>query len=81
MGDGPVTRRARLLASARTRIAELRRRVRLLGALLIAIVGLGLIVAGVADVFPPAGKISAGIALLLLVTFDPAQVRKLTWPR
>jgi hypothetical protein len=55
--------------------------VRLLGALLIAIVGLGLIVAGVADVFPPAGKISAGIALLLLVTFDPAQVRKLTWPR
>jgi hypothetical protein len=49
--------------------------------LAIALLAVGLIVAGIAMIFAPAGYIAAGLALLAILTFNPATVRKLTWPR
>lgn len=45
------------------------------------VVALGCIVGGLALIYPPAGLIATGVAILLAVTFDPASVRRVTWPR
>lgn len=47
----------------------------------LAVVALACIVGGIALIFPPAGMIATGVALLAALTFDPTAVRKLTWPR
>jgi hypothetical protein len=62
-------------------LRELRRRGPALFTLLIALAGLALIVVGIALIFLPAGLIATGLALFAGLTFDPAGVRKLTWPR
>jgi hypothetical protein len=58
-----------------------RRSIRPLLALAIALVGLLCVVAGVALIYPPAGLVVAGLAILASLTFDPAAARRLTWPR
>jgi hypothetical protein len=63
---------------ARAAVAAGARRVLVL---LTVFAGLGLIVAGIALIFVPAGLIATGLALFAALTFDPASVRKLTWPR
>jgi hypothetical protein len=50
-------------------------------ALILLVVSLALIVGGIALIYPPAGLIAAGLALLAGLTFDPAAARRLTWPR
>jgi hypothetical protein len=42
---------------------------------------LALIVIGIGLVFVPAGMVAAGLALLAMLTFDPAKVGRVTWPR
>jgi hypothetical protein len=49
--------------------------------LVLGLAAVALIVAGIAMIFLPAGFIAGGIALLGILTFNPATVRKLTWPR
>jgi len=61
--------------------AWLRRRGGLLLTLLVVLAGLVLIVVGIAMVYLPAGLIACGLALFAGLTFDPAAVRRLTWPR
>jgi hypothetical protein len=62
-------------------LAWLRRRGGVALTLLVAAAGLVLVVVGVALIFLPAGLIATGLALFAALTFDPAAVRKLTWPR
>lgn len=54
---------------------------RLLAFVALALAGLGLIVVGIALVYPPAGLIALGLALFAGLTFDPAAARRVTWPR
>jgi hypothetical protein len=44
-------------------------------------VGIGSIVAGLALVHPAAGLVAFGVATLGALTFDPAEARRLRWPR
>lgn len=48
-------------------------------ALLLA--GVGSIVAGLALWHPSAGLVALGVAILAGLTFDPAEIRRLRWPR
>jgi hypothetical protein len=68
-----------------TRLRRLRgwlgTRGRTLFALLVAAIALTLIVVGIAQIFLPAGLIATGVSLFAGLFFDPAAVRKLTWPR
>lgn len=50
-------------------------------ALALAILAMVLIVGGIFLIYPPAGMVAAGLALLGLLTFDPSHARRLTWPR
>ena len=61
--------------------AWLRPRRGLLLTLFVAITGLALVVLGIALIYPPAGLIACGLALIAGLTFDPAAARRLTWPR
>jgi hypothetical protein len=55
--------------------------VRRIAALLVPVTGLGLVVIGIFLVYPPAGVIAAGLAILGASTFDPARAARITWPR
>jgi hypothetical protein len=55
--------------------------VRRRAALAVVVVAMVLIVGGIGLVFVPAGMVAAGVAMFALLTFDPANARKLTWPR
>jgi hypothetical protein len=72
-----------LAARLATRGLTRRLRARLPRALmvLLALLAVALIDAGIASIFPPAGLIAAGVSLLGILTFNPAHVRKVTWPR
>ena len=78
-----VTRPTRVRTSRGpvARMAALRRQLR--GAAILAVAGtsVGMILTGIWMVFVPAGLIATGITFLAALTFDPAAVRKLTWPR
>lgn len=54
---------------------------RLLATVASAFVALALIVVGIALIYPPAGMVAAGVALLALLTFNPNKVGRVTWPR
>jgi hypothetical protein len=57
-------------------------RLRQLAAIAGALAGVVLIVAGVALLFgAPVGLVLTGVALLLVLTFDPSKTSRLTWPR
>lgn len=47
----------------------------------VTLAALGCIVAGIALIYPPAGLIATGVALIAALTFDPSAARKVTWPR
>lgn len=49
--------------------------------LALGLAAVALIVAGISMIFLPAGLIASGLALFGILTFNPATVRKLTWPR
>jgi len=70
---------ARLLGAIRRRLlaAPWRRLVTVAG-LLAALV---LVVAGIAQIYAPAGLIAAGLGLFALLTFDLAKAGRLTWPK
>jgi hypothetical protein len=74
---GAATLTGAVRAAARFAGAHLQRTL----LVLLAIAGISLVVVGVALVFAPAGLVIAGLALLALVTFDPARAGRLTWPR
>lgn len=50
-------------------------------ALAAAALGGCLVVLGIALWYLPAGVAAAGAAVLAAVTFDPARVGRITWPR
>lgn len=56
-------------------------RARRLAALAALALAIALIVGGIALVFVPAGMVVAGLVLLGILTFDPANARRVTWPR
>lgn len=62
-----------------------RRAARVLSRSTIAVVsilfGIALVIIGIAMVYLPAAVIATGLTIVGAVTFDPAAVRKLTWPR
>jgi hypothetical protein len=70
-------------ATARSRVVlrTLGRRTPPLASALLGLLAVGSIVAGIAMIFVPAGFIAGGLALLGILTFNPATVRKITWPR
>jgi hypothetical protein len=74
---GSTLARRRLNATRTT----LRRRLPPLVMVTLALLALALVVVVVAMIFVPAGLIVAGLALLGILTFNPATVRKITWPR
>jgi hypothetical protein len=73
------------LLAARRRLASiaggLGRSARKLVLLMAVLLALGLVVAGVALIYAPAGLVVAGILLMAVVTFDPGSARRITWPR
>jgi hypothetical protein len=72
---------SRIRAAAHRLRGWLRRHAARALTLVVAMAGLSLIVAGIALIYLPAGFIATGLALFAGLMFDPAAVRKLTWPR
>lgn len=59
----------------------LRRRARALVTMALAIIAVALVVFGLSLIYPPAGFIAAGLAVLAILTFNPTAAGRLTWPR
>jgi len=62
-------------------VSWLRRRWRVLVAGAAALASLVTLVVGIWLIYTPAGLIATGIAGFAVLTFDPAQARRVTWPR
>lgn len=47
----------------------------------LALAGIGLVLVGIALIFLPAALIAGGLSIFFILTFDPTQARRITWPR
>jgi hypothetical protein len=62
-------------------VARLRRSWRPLLTAALGFLAVGLVVAGIFLIYPPAALIAGGVAIFAFLTFDTTAARRLTWPR